>query len=367
MSKQAVFIAATGKDVGKTTLCLGILSGLQKRFSKVGFMKPLGQQHITIQSGHKVDKDVVLFKEHFSIDTSYEKMSPSLLPSGFTKSYLEGKIDSIALQKNIDTSFREIQDQNDFTVVEGTGHVGVGSIVGLSNAQVAKNLGLEAIIVTSGGLGSSHDELALNISLFRELGVPVRGIILNRVLPEKKEMIETLFPKALEHWNIPLIGCIPYNQFLSTPTMSDYEGLFQAKLIAGESHRLRHFKEMRLVAGSLEIYQRDIAPNELVITPACRHEIIQAVLRNHLKNPEMTGGIILTGRHPPSEKTLTLIKQSDVPVLYAPMCSYDAMKMITSFIAKIRIEDTEKIEYAIDHVEAHINFDILTGTHAKTK
>lgn len=42
------------------------------------------------------------------------------------------------------------------------GHVGVGSVVGLSNARVARELGLEIVLVANGGLGSTFDELELN-------------------------------------------------------------------------------------------------------------------------------------------------------------------------------------------------------------
>lgn len=59
--KRAIFVAATAQHVGKTTTCLGIVSGLQKRFQRVGFIKPVGQQHVPVDSSLSVDKDVVLF------------------------------------------------------------------------------------------------------------------------------------------------------------------------------------------------------------------------------------------------------------------------------------------------------------------
>lgn len=38
----------------------------------------------------------------------------------------------------------------------------MGSIIGLSNARVARELGLEIVLVANGGLGSTFDELELN-------------------------------------------------------------------------------------------------------------------------------------------------------------------------------------------------------------
>src|SRR5437867_4172173 len=103
--KNSIFIAATGQNVGKTTICLGILAGLKKRFSSVGFIKPVGQEHVKTADGTLADKDVVLFKEHFQLTSDYSTMSPILCPQGFTRDFLDEKIDEKKLLTKITTSF----------------------------------------------------------------------------------------------------------------------------------------------------------------------------------------------------------------------------------------------------------------------
>ncbi len=120
------------------------------------------------------------------------------------------------------------------------------------------------------------------------------------------------------------------------------------------------------MAGSLESYQEEIMPNELIITPASREDIVSKTLEKHIEAKKTTGvdlggGIILTGRQNPSEHILSLIRSHDIPTLYAPICSYDAMKMITSFIAKIRTGDGAKIQRAINLVEDNLDFKKFTG------
>ncbi len=352
---NAIFIAATGQNVGKTTLCLGIIAALQKRFGRVGFIKPVGQQHVKVDSHTIVDKDAVLFKKHFQLTNEYHDMSPVILPAGFTREYLDGKVSQNDIQEKILKAYHAISSSNDYTVVEGTGHVGVGSIVSMNNAKVASLLGLEMVIIASGGLGSSHDELALNIALCKHYGVKVRGVILNRVLDDKRDMILHYFPKALKSWGIPLIGCVPYSDLLSKPTISDFETLFNTSLLAGKKHTYRHFQHNRLVAGSLEAFHAEYIPTELIITPASREDVIRAILAKR----DFSGGLILTSRIPPTEALLAAIQKSDIPTLYAPICSYDAMEMITSFTAKIRTEDQEKVAKAISLVEHNVNFDLL--------
>lgn len=56
------------------------------------------------------------------------------------------------------------------------GHVGVGSIIGLNNARVAKELGLDMILVSNGGLGSAFDQLELNRQVWKD-GLMIDGCI----------------------------------------------------------------------------------------------------------------------------------------------------------------------------------------------
>ena len=362
---KGIFVASTGQHVGKTTTCLGLFSGLKKRYAKISFMKPVGQESVETAKGVKVDKDVLVFKEHFSIPDSPEVMSPVLVPAGFTRDYLDGKISHDTLANKIQNSFCKLAKNNDFLVVEGTGHCGVGSIIDLNNAQVASLLGLPMILLASGGLGSSFDELTLNKVLCDHYRVPILGVLINRVIPEKKKMVEQYMAKALNRWNVPLLGCIPFDPFLSYPTIKDFEYLFQTKLLTGAKHRLRHFKNIRLVAASVETYRELIVKNQLIITPSHREDIILATLTKHwdfkISHPEddLKAGMILTGDFPPRHYITEELRKADIPMLYIPLHSHAAMQKIHSFTTKIRTEDTEKVKEAIDVAEKHIRFDIL--------
>ena len=83
MAGRSVFVAATRQNVGKTSLSLGLVSALKGRGVNVGFMKPVGQQHVSVQgideqTGQpvtlQVDKDCRLFNEFFSLGANYSHM-----------------------------------------------------------------------------------------------------------------------------------------------------------------------------------------------------------------------------------------------------------------------------------------------------
>lgn len=362
---MSFFVAATGQNVGKTTLCLGLISGLLKHYDSVGFIKPVGQEHIEVEEKIPVDKDVALFKSYFQLKDPYSEMSPVLFPRGFTRDFLDGRVSHENLKEKILSSYAEISKRHAITVIEGTGHTGVGSIVNLNNAQVASLLKAPVILIASGGLGSSFDELALNFTQCEKYKVRIAGVILNRVLEEKREMILNYMGKALHRLGIPLLGAVPYDSFLSTPMMHDFELLFQTNLITGEEFRLRHFHHIRLVATSVEMFRTLIVPNQLIITPASREDIILATLTRYwdtlISHPEekLEMGLILTGKAPPKESIIMQIKKAKIPMLHAPVSSFIALKMINSYTTKIRKEDTLKIEGAIQVVEKHIDFNAL--------
>ncbi|MBI5272679.1 MAG: AAA family ATPase [Chlamydiia bacterium] len=365
MPRKAFFIAATEQNVGKTTTCLGLVAGYKNRQHTVGYLKPVGQEYVEIETGISVDKDVLLFKEYFHLQDSYEEMSPILFPRGFTRDYLDGKVDSKGLSDKILHAFHAISQRNDLTIVEGTGHTGVGSIVNLNNAQVAVLLKTPLILIAPGGLGSSFDDLALNYTQCEKQGARVAGVILNCVLEEKAEMIRKYMEKALKRWNIPLLGCIPYDAFLSTPTLYDFEQLFQTTLLTGSLFRLRHFESIQLIASPLEIKRAHALPNQLIIAPANREDIILSALTQYwdakIANPQsnLGTGLILTGRTPPTERLLEQIGKADIPALYVPLSSFAVMKMINNYTIKTKKDDLPKIEEAIKIVEKHVDLDHL--------
>jgi phosphate acetyltransferase len=370
MSK-AIFIAATEMDVGKTTTCLGLVSGLKKRFKNIGFLKPVGQQTVTSFGGKQVDKDVSLFKHQFSLPLTEELMSPVTFPRGFTRSYLDGEVVHDDLIKKIKASFEEISSKSDFTIVEGTGHSAVGSIADLSNAYVAATLGLDVILVVPGGIGNAFDLLSLNKVFFESHGVNIRGVILNKVRRDKIEMVQEYFSKALKKLDIPLIGCVPYSDFLSAFSLQDLSKLLDAPFISGTSYSLRHFKHQRIVTISRTSYLKTICPNQLVITSSTREDIIEATIQLHKKysketnGKDLEGGLLLTGKKPPSKRICQLLEKAHLPAIHTRLSNYLAAKELASVSVKINHEDACKVQRAIDLMEKHIDFSCLGITKEK--
>eukprot|EP00283_Hemiselmis_rufescens_P002616 CAMPEP_0173431556 /NCGR_PEP_ID=MMETSP1357-20121228/9660_1 /TAXON_ID=77926 /ORGANISM="Hemiselmis rufescens, Strain PCC563" /LENGTH=147 /DNA_ID=CAMNT_0014396047 /DNA_START=101 /DNA_END=540 /DNA_ORIENTATION=+ len=127
---RAVMLAATGQHTGKTTLSLGVFRGLVKRWGKgrVAYMKPLGQRYvdITLPNGnvHKVDRDVEVVRRTFNLESPWEHMSPVVFPPGYTRQCIDGKVSSDDLLSKIKDGFTSLATKADFTLLEGSGHMG---------------------------------------------------------------------------------------------------------------------------------------------------------------------------------------------------------------------------------------------------
>ena len=103
--------------------------------SPAGYIKPVGQSWKLDEFGNKVDKDAPVFKDHFGLKDELTTMSPVIIKSGFTKRFLDGEVDMQDERARMQACYEQLCSRYDQVVVEGTGHTGVGTIIGLNNAQ----------------------------------------------------------------------------------------------------------------------------------------------------------------------------------------------------------------------------------------
>lgn len=98
----------------------------------------------------------------------YRDTSPLLIPKGYTRDYLDGKITSQDQRETVMQAFDRINSASEIVLCEGTGHCAVGTIVDASNAAVASWLGSPMVLVANGGLvsyleiGSVDDNVVSN-------------------------------------------------------------------------------------------------------------------------------------------------------------------------------------------------------------
>src|ERR1700690_1208701 len=176
---RQVYLAATGQNRGKTTTSIGLLDGFLRRGLDTRFMKPVGQRTI-IEDGVPGDEDAVLVRNVFGLTDPMTVMSPVHIPRGFTKAYINGEIVE-DLAARIRAAHAAVTAAGEILLIEGTGHAGVGAVIGLSDAAVAAVLHVPGIIASGGGAGRPIGEIVLNALRFASHGVRVAGAMVNKV------------------------------------------------------------------------------------------------------------------------------------------------------------------------------------------
>lgn len=99
----------------------------------------------------------------------------------------------------------------------------MGTVLGYSNAKVAATLGLDVVLVANGGVGSTFDELALNVMACRAENVHVKGVIINKCVPVRcAEVSRYLQLASSRHgWNLPVLACVPAAESLTAKMSAD--------------------------------------------------------------------------------------------------------------------------------------------------
>ena len=340
-----LFVAATRQNDGKTTTCLGLFAALQQRLDRVGYIKPIGQRFVKFHD-QLIDEDTVLFDTTYDIRTPIESMSPVAIDSTFTRRFLDDPegMHPLLIDKVL-RAFDRSAYEKDVIIIEGSGHAGVGAICNLSNAEVARLLGAKAIIVSRGGIGKPVDEIALNKSLFDKFGVEVIGAILNKVDPERLELVRQYTGKALGRLGVPLLGVIPTTETLTFPNLSQVvetvEGRWLNGKALGQSNRVLNVVVGAMTATSLIDY---IKPGMLVITPGDREDVLLLTIAScSVAGQKPLAGIVLTRNILPSPHIMEMIAQTSIPVVISREESYTVASRIYSMTVKTQPQDADKI------------------------
>ncbi len=356
MAKR-IFIAATMQNDGKTTVSLGLIAALKKRFSRIGFIKPIGQRYL-LEQGYQVDEDSVLIEDIFGIKCNIKDMSPVAIAKGFTERFIEKGAEEDYAEK-IEESFARIEKDNDLVIIEGTGHAGVGSVFNLSNSTVAKLLGAKAVLISSGGIGKPIDEFMLNKALFDRDGVELAGVVVNKILPEKYDKISRLVKMGLKQKGLSVLGVLPYQRILDMPTMRDIKDGLRLELLFGEENL--DIPGESILIGAMAL--RDVAQyhktGSIIITPGDGDDIIRYLVKAHLdrKAPKKTAGIVLSGGTPPGLKTQHMLQVSRIATLISKDDTYSIASRIHSLTIKIKPQDKDKIKIIFDMVEKYVDID----------
>ena len=357
---ERIYVAATSQHVGKTTSTLGLVNALRKRSINVGYCKPVGQQALDLDN-YKVDKDAFLFSGVMDFELVSEIHSPVILGKGATADYLDDPTQQNYPEKILKA--KDVLENNyELVVYEGTGHPGVGSVCDLSNADVAELINTKVILVVEGGIGNTIDKINLSLSLFCSKNIPIIGIIVNKVRPEKLEKVRKYVKIYLDKQNLPLLGVIPYDKTMAYPLLHTVKSAVNGQIMANE-HNLNNQVANTIDSSLMELEEFTNYDHLMLIISSEKlsgaiKKIKEFESRNNF-NKSTLSGIILTYHKFIDAETQKYIDDNEIPVIHTQMDTYGAVVKISKIEVKINPRTPWKIHRAEELISEHVNLDFL--------
>ena len=362
MAKK-IFIAATGQNCGKTTTSIGLVHLALRKYGRVGFIKPLGPKPATFHS-RTVDKDAALIAQVFGLEHELRWMSPVVVHPDTTRRVVDGELSPMVLQEQILRAYAELEKRCDFIIIEGSGHPGVGSVMKMSNARIARMLNAPVMMVTGGGLGNVVDKICMGLALFEKEGVEVRAVLANKLLPEKRERTLDYLTRALAEEQVRVIGGFDYYPVLANPTLRRVSRLLGLPLQGNRREVGRIIHHVQIGAASTQRVTELICEPSLLIVTSSRDELL-VTLANLYKIPAYRSrivGLVIPGIAPVSTITQMILDRSNIPYMRTrESTTAELYRIITEDVSKITAADTEKLDLIRSLAETHIDFDLLDG------
>lgn len=357
---RKIFVGATGQNCGKTTISLSLMHLARKKYERVGFMKPLGPKWIEF-NGKLVDKDAAMFASVFGVEEDVALMSPMTLAPGTTRRYLDREIGAAVPHDLIRSACAELEKKYDFLIIEGAGHGGVGSVVGMNNARIAAELNAPALLVTGGGIGNVVDAVELNLALYQREKADVRVLMANKLIPEKRVNTLGYLAKAFAGRGMMVTSAFDYLPTLADPTLQHVSDLLGIPLKGDSAERSRLCHNIQLGAASSQIVIDHLETSTLLIVTSSRDELlVTASSLHHI--PEFKArlaGLIIAGHVPVSNITQRILDDSDIPYIRIKGTSSEIFYQLREHVSKIGPEDIEKINLISSIAERHIDFDAI--------
>ena len=357
---KKIFIGATGQHCGKTTISLSLMYLAKKKYGRVGFMKPIGPKCIQY-NGLTVDKDAAMFASVFNIEEDLALMSPMTLTPGTTRSFLDGEYDNSIPLNRIISAAAELEQKNDFLIIEGAGHGGVGSVVGVNNAKVASMLNAPVLMVAGGGIGNVIDAVELNLALYEREKADVRVIMPNKLIPGKKESSMKYLQKAFAKSGILVTNAFDYSPTLADPTLQHIADLLELPLHGDSKERSRICHTIQLGAASSQRVIDNLGDATLLIVTGSRDELlVTASSLHHI--PEFRRrltGMVIAGHAAVSDITQRIIDDSNIPYMRIEETSSEVFYKLREHVSKIGPDDREKIELINEMAAKYIDFKAI--------
>lgn len=357
---KSLYITPTETRSGKSLIVLGIMQLLLRDIRKVGFFRPIINNH---QEHNEKDYDIDLVLSHFYIGLRYEETYAYTMEEA--KNMINAGRQS-EMMETILNKYKQLEEKCGFVLCEGTDFAtGSEAFEFDINSVIAANLGSPAIVV-SNGLKKSIDEVVssnqLSIESLQNKGVDVLGVVVNRADPLYLDLLKGALEDAI---NLPdcLVYIIPELDTLSRPTIRDVQKYFNAEILYGKEAMDNQIADYIIAAMLAPNFLNHIKKDSLVVTPGDRSSIVLTSLASRYSSayPDISGILVNGGIRIP-DTVMRLIegwKGAPVPIIQTGESTFSTAQALNSLYGRITSDNPKKIALALGTFEAHVGTEEL--------
>jgi len=204
-----LFITGTDTGVGKTVIAGAIADWFRRQGLRVAVLKPAATGCVHRREG-LVSEDAEFLAacadSRYPLDLICPQRYVEPLAPAIAAERARQPLDWDAIQRSI----RIMSADSDVMIVEGIGGLMVPLDAHHTVRDLARWLGLPALVVARPNLGTINHTL-LTIEVLRQAGVKMAGVAVNRYpVPENAGPAEETNPRAIEKWGrVPVLSIIP--------------------------------------------------------------------------------------------------------------------------------------------------------------
>ncbi|WP_336339117.1 phosphotransacetylase family protein [Haloarcula brevis] len=305
---NTLLVTSTEEGIGKTAITLALATRAHDAGYDVGYMKPKGTR-LRSAVGKTRDEDPMLARELLGLETDLHEMEPIVYSPTFIQEAIRGREDPDDLRERLQESIETCSDGNDLLLVEGSSDLATGSIVDLTDVDIAELLDARVLLVTGYDTPSDTDEI---LSTARAIGDRLDGVLFNGITDATVDELADDVVPFLESEGIPVHGILPRDRSLAGVTVADLARSLGADILTGDANTDVHVERFSVGAMSgssaLERFRR--TRDAVVVTGGDRSEVQTAAL-------EASGikALLLTGGFQPASAVIGQAADRNIPVL----------------------------------------------------
>ncbi len=355
MRSQAIYVASTGRLMGKSILIVSLSQLAMEKGMRVGYFKPISVGCIPNPRGELVDEDSETMKKILDLETGIEVCPLKLCGGSFLKHY--GSKDASRLRESILESYRKASAGRELMLIEGPHMLSAGSFLNCQVPRLVSLFSAELILILRYEDDFVVDKLLHARDYCERWGAKVSGVVLNRVETDKARIANEVVKPMLEKEGLKVLGVLPEDRVLSSLIVKEVYESIGGELIAGK-RGLENPVETVLVGAmtpesAIQYFRR--VTNELIITGGDRTDIVLAALEAG------ASAVILTGNLRPSVKVLPKADELRIPMIVVPQDTYTTLQQIQKIVGRIRPQDTTRIKAAKKLVQENVDWSTILG------